>query len=94
LAAAVDLDDNNELVGFDIDISREIAKWLGVGRRFQTPDWKTLTGGHWQSLYDPGACSATPTKARAQVIDFAGIYCYSPYVYVLHRTARQRSLPI
>lgn len=79
------LDDSNQLVGFDIDVSREIAKRLGVEVSFETPDWATLTGGRWQGRYDLGVGSVTPTKARAQVIDFAAIYYYSPYVYVLHK---------
>lgn len=79
------LDDNNQMVGFDIDVSHEIAKRLGVEVSFETPDWATLTGGHWQGRYDVGVGSVTPTKARAQVIDFAGIYYYSPYVYVVHK---------
>ncbi len=79
------LDDNNEMVGFDIDVAREIATRLGVEVRFETPDWATLTGGRWQGRYDLGVGSVTPTKARAEVIDFAGIYYYSPYVYVLHQ---------
>ena len=79
------LDDNNEMVGFDIDVSREIAKRLGVEVSFETPDWATLTGGRWQGRYDLGVGSVTPTKARAQVIDFVGIYYYSPYVYVVHK---------
>jgi polar amino acid transport system substrate-binding protein len=79
------LDDSNQMVGFDIDVAREIGKRLGVDVSFETPDWATLTGGHWQGRYDVGVGSVTPTKARAQVIDFAGIYYYSPYVYVLHK---------
>lgn len=79
------LDDSNQMVGFDIDVSREIGKRLGVEVSFQTPEWATLTGGHWQGRYDVGVGSVTPTKARAQVIDFAGIYYYSPYVYVVHK---------
>ncbi|MGO4438962.1 transporter substrate-binding domain-containing protein [Rhizobium sp. RAF56] len=79
------LDDSNQMVGFDIDVAREIGKRLGVEVSFETPDWATLTGGHWQGRYDVGVGSVTPTKARAQVIDFAGIYYYSPYVYVLHK---------
>lgn len=79
------LDDNNEMVGFDIDVSKEIAKRLGVDVSFETPDWATLTGGRWQGRYDLGVGSVTPTKARAQVIDFVGIYYFSPYVYVLHK---------
>lgn len=82
------LDDSNQLVGFDIDVSREIAKRLGVEVSFETPDWATLTGGRWQGRYDLGVGSVTPTKARAQVIDFAGIYYYSPYVYVVHKDSK------
>jgi polar amino acid transport system substrate-binding protein len=86
------LDDNNEMVGFDIDVSREIGKRLGVDVSFQTPDWATLTGGHWQGRYDVGVGSVTPTKSRAQVIDFAGIYYYSPYVYVVHKDSLLKSV--
>lgn len=86
------LDDNNEMVGFDIDVAREIAKRLGVEARFETPDWATLTGGRWQGRYDLGVGSVTPTKARAEVIDFAGIYYYSPYVYVVHQDSAAKSV--
>ncbi len=86
------LNDNNEMVGFDIDVSREIGKRLGVEVSFQTPDWATLTGGHWQGRYDVGVGSVTPTKSRAQVIDFAGIYYYSPYVYVVHKDSPLKSV--
>ena len=68
------LDDNNEMVGFDIDVAREIATRLGVEVRFETPDWATLTGGRWQGRYDLGVGSVTPTKARAQVIDLSLIH--------------------
>ncbi|MBY3131246.1 transporter substrate-binding domain-containing protein [Rhizobium laguerreae] len=78
------LDDSNQMVGFDIDVSREIAKRLCVEIGFETPDWATLTGGRWQGRYDLGVGSVTPTKPRAQVIDFVGVYYYSPYVYVVH----------
>ena len=86
------LDDNNEMVGFDIDVSREIAKRLGVSVSFETPEWATLTGGHWQGRYDLGVGSVTPTKARANVIDFAGIYYYSPYVYVVHKDSKAKTV--
>ncbi|MGD9478386.1 transporter substrate-binding domain-containing protein [Shinella sp. G-2] len=86
------LDDSNEMVGFDIDVSREIAKRLGVEVTFETPDWATLTGGRWQGRYDLGVGSVTPTKARAQVIDFVGIYYYSPYVYVVHKDSDAKSV--
>ena len=86
------LDDNNEMVGFDIDVSREVAKRLGVSVSFDTPDWATLTGGRWQGRYDLGVGSVTPTKARAQVIDFVGVYYYSPYVYVVHKDSPAKTV--
>lgn len=86
------LDDNNEMVGFDIDVSREIAKRLGVEVSFDTPDWATLTGGRWQGRYDLGVGSVTPTKPRAQVIDFVGVYYYSPYVYVVHKDSPAKTV--
>jgi len=86
------LDENNKLVGFDIDVATEIAKRLGVNVRFETPEWATMTGGHWQGRYDVGVGSVAPTKARAEVIDFAGIYYYSPYVYVVHKDSEAKTV--
>ncbi|MDB5524306.1 MAG: bacterial extracellular solute-binding s, 3 family protein [Rhizobium sp.] len=86
------LDDSNEMVGFDIDVSRELAKRLGVTVSFETPDWATLTGGRWSGRYDVGVGSVTPTKARANVIDFAGVYYYSPYVYVVHKDSDMKGV--
>ncbi|XHB98561.1 transporter substrate-binding domain-containing protein [Nitratireductor sp. ac15] len=78
------LDDSGNLTGFDIDVSGEIAKRLGVEISYETPDWAIMTGGHWKGRYDIGVASVTPTKARSKVIDFVSIYYYSPYVYVVH----------
>lgn len=86
------LGDDNKLVGFDIDVATEIAKRLGVTATFETPDFQTMTGGHWQGRYDIGVGSVTPTKARANVIDFAGIYYYSPYVYAVHADSTAKSV--
>ncbi len=86
------LDDSHQLVGFDIDVAREIGKRLGLEVRFETPDWATMTGGRWSGRYDVGVGSVTPTKARAQAIDFAGIYYYSPYVYVVHKDSTAQTV--
>src|SRR3954451_22320374 len=85
------LDDSNKLVGFDVDVANEIAKRLGVKATFETPAWSVLTGGRWHGRFDVAVGSVTPTKARAQVIDFAGIYYYSPYVFVVHKNSNAKS---
>jgi polar amino acid transport system substrate-binding protein len=86
------LDDSNKLVGFDIDVSNEIARRLGVRAVFDTPDWATMTGGRWHGRWDVAIGSITPTRSRAQVVSFASIYYYSPYVFVVHRNSRARSV--
>ncbi|PVE22061.1 amino acid ABC transporter substrate-binding protein [Microvirga sp. KLBC 81] len=85
------LDDSNKLVGFDVDVANEIAKRLGVKVSFETPEWNVMTGGRWHGRFDVAVGSVTPTKARAQVIDFAGIYYYSPYVFVVHKDSKAAS---
>jgi polar amino acid transport system substrate-binding protein len=86
------LDDNNEMVGFDIDVAKEIAKRLGAEATFETPEWAVMTGGHWHGRWDLAVGSITPTKARAGVIDFAGIYYYSPYVFAVHKDSQANSI--
>ena len=54
------LDDNNEMVGFDIDVSREIAKRLGVSastldhwlwQRGQAPEYKARPRHRCRNVY-------------------------------------------
>jgi len=85
------LDDSNKLVGFDVDVANEIARRLGVKVSFETPEWNVMTGGRWHGRFDVAVGSVTPTKARSQVIDFAGIYYYSPYVFVVHKDSKAAS---
>ena len=82
------LDEHNQLTGFDVDVAREIARRLGRTPRFETPDFATMTGGHWHGRWDIAVGSVTPTKARAQVVDFAGVYYFSPYVFAVHRDSQ------
>lgn len=79
------LNEKNELVGFDIDVARAIGEKLGYEVEFETPDWQVMTGGRWNGRFDLGVGSVTPTKSRAQVLDFPAVYYYSPYVIVVHK---------
>lgn len=78
------LDDSNQLVGFDIDVANEIAKRLGVVAEFDTPEWGVMTGGRWGGRWDVAVGSITPTKPRSEVLDFAGIYYFTPYVFAVN----------
>ncbi|MGA8709110.1 MAG: transporter substrate-binding domain-containing protein [Steroidobacteraceae bacterium] len=86
------LDDHNQLIGFDIDVSHEIGRRLGMKVVFETPEFSAMTGGHWHGRWDMAVGSVTPTKARAQVVDFAGIYYYSPYVFAVNKSSAASSI--
>jgi len=85
------LNDKHQLVGFDIDVARDIAKRLGVKVKFDTPSFELVTGGHWHGRWDLAVFSITPTKARARVIDFPAIYYYSTYVFVVHKDSKAKT---
>ncbi|CAA9394432.1 MAG: ABC transporter, substrate-binding protein (cluster 3, basic aa/glutamine/opines) [uncultured Rubellimicrobium sp.] len=85
------LSDEGVLIGFDIDVATEIAKRLGIEVSFETPDWAIMTGGRWSGRFDLGVGSVTPTKPRAEVLDFPATYYYSPYVFVVHQDSAAQS---
>jgi polar amino acid transport system substrate-binding protein len=85
------LNDKHELAGFDIDVANDIAKRMGVKVKFDTPDFKLVTGGHWHDRWDLAVFSITPTKARARGINFPAIYYYSSYVFVVHKDSKAKT---
>lgn len=76
--------DNNEIVGFDIDVAREVAKRLGVELKVETPAWEVITAGNWKGRWDICVCSMTPTKERAEVLDFVAEYYAAPATIVVN----------
>lgn len=81
------MNDNNELDGFDIAVSKEVAARLGVDVKFVTPGWEVMTAGRWAGRWDMVVGSMTPTKARAEILDFPAIYYFSPAAFAVHKTS-------
>lgn len=75
---------DGSFVGFDIDVAREIARRLGAEVEFITPAWDIITAGKWGGRWDLSVGSMTPTKQRAQVLDFPANYYYVPAVFFVH----------
>ncbi len=73
--------------GFDIDVATELAKRLGVKVEFVTPAWEIITAGRWGGRWDVSVGSMTPTKERAEVLDFPAVYYYTPASFVVHEDA-------
>ena len=78
------LNENNEMDGFDVDVARAIAEKLGVDIEFVTPDWSLITAGNWAGRWDVSVGSMTPTKERAEVLNFPAIYYYVPASVAVH----------
>lgn len=78
--------------GFDIDVAMEIARRLGVQVEFVTPAWEIITAGRWGDRWDISVGSMTPTRERAQVLEFPAIYYYTPAAFVVHEACPYQSL--
>ncbi|MDH6233612.1 polar amino acid transport system substrate-binding protein [Mesorhizobium soli] len=78
------MNDKGEMDGFDIDVAKEFAKRLGVDFKVETPSWAIITAGNWKGRWDICICSMTPTKERAEVLDFTNEYYAAPAVIVVN----------
>jgi polar amino acid transport system substrate-binding protein len=87
------LDENNEFVGFDIDVGKEVAERLGVGIEFVTPSWDVITAGNWAGRWDISVGSMTPTAARREVLDFPAIYYFTPAALAVHADNQDIATP-
>lgn len=78
------LNDQNEMDGFDIDVSKGVASRLGVDVKFITPSWEVMTSGNWNGRWDITIGSMTPTTTRAKVLDFPAVYYFTPASVAVH----------
>ena len=67
-----------EMIGFDVDVAKEIADHLGVEVCFVTPDWDLLTAGSWGDRWDISVGSMTVYESRQLVLDFVTFYYNTP----------------
>lgn len=86
------LNDNNQMDGFDVDVGKEIAKRMGVELKIVTPAWEVITAGKWSGRWDMSVGSMTPTKKRAEVLDFPAVYYYTPASFAVHTDSKMSSL--
>jgi polar amino acid transport system substrate-binding protein len=82
------LNDQNQMDGFDVDVGKEIAKRMGAELKIVTPKWDVITAGGWAGRWDMSVGSMTPTKKRAEVLDFPAIYYYTPASFAVHTDSK------
>ncbi|WNG58593.1 ABC transporter permease subunit [Archangium gephyra] len=76
--------ENGEPVGFDVDLSRELARRLGVTAQFIVMDWDGILAGLTSGRYDIIVSSMNITPARQQQVDFVE-YARMSQVFVTTR---------
>jgi polar amino acid transport system substrate-binding protein len=81
-----------ELDGFDIDVSKEVAKRLGVKVEFVTPDWDTIVAANWGGRWDVSIGSMTITADRKKVLFFSTPYYYTPAQFAAPKDSPINSL--
>ncbi|MBY3095973.1 transporter substrate-binding domain-containing protein [Rhizobium laguerreae] len=86
------MNDKNELDGFDVDVAKDIGRRLGVSVEFVTPGWDIITAGNWSGRWDMHVGSMTPTKKRAEIFDFPGVYYYTPAAVAVHKDSKATTL--
>lgn len=73
-------DENDKLVGFDVEVATKIAEKLGVKATFVETEWDGIFAGIDSERYDIAANGVEITDERAEKYDFS-----TPYGYI--RTA-------
>ena len=71
------IDDNGDVVGFDVDTGQEIADRLGVELNYVTGEWSGLIEGLRAGRYDGILGSMAITEERLETVNFTIPYYYS-----------------
>lgn len=69
--------EDGEMVGYDIDVGREIAKILGLEPKFEKADFSGMITGIQTGRYDIAINSHTITDERKKQVSFTQPYYYS-----------------
>lgn len=74
-----------QMIGFDVEVAKEIARRLGVEPCFVTPPWSQLVAGRWGDNWDIHVGSVAMTDERMKVLYFSQPYYATPTVILLHK---------
>ncbi len=85
-------DENNEIVGFDIDLAKEVTKRMGVGLKLQPIDWNAnvqeLNTGNIDCIWN----GFTMTEERKKVVNFTDPYVDNAQVAVVRNDSSYTTL--
>ncbi len=76
-------DENNTLMGYDVEIGQAIAEYIGVEARFEETDWDSILAGVEGGRFDIACNGVSYTETRAEKYNFSTPYLYTPSVLVV-----------
>lgn len=76
---------NGELAGFDVDVSREIARRIGRETQIIAIEWDGILAGLLANKYDAIIGSMAITPERAKAVNFSSPYYQSGAQLFIHR---------
>lgn len=77
-------DENDVLVGYDVEVAEKIAEKLGVKATFVEGEWDGLFAGLDTGRYDIVVNGVEVTDERAEKYDFSEPYCYIKTALIVH----------
>ncbi len=80
------IDENRELVGYDIDLMRAVAEAAGFRVEFRNTAWDGIFAGLATREYDAVISSVTITEERRTTMDFSEPYINAGQVLIVERT--------
>ena len=76
-------DESNQLVGYDVEIGKAIAEYIGVEARFEETDWDAILAGVKGGRFDLACNGVSLTEERKESYNFSTPYLYTPSVLVV-----------
>lgn len=76
-------DESGELVGFEVEVGKEIAAYLGVEAKFEETAWDSILAGVESGRFDIACNGVGYTEERAESYTFSDPYVYTRTVLVV-----------
>ena len=76
-------DEDDNLVGFDVEIGTAVAEYLGVEVKFHQTDWDSILAGVDSGRFDIACNGVGVTEERAEKYAFTEPYLYTEVVLVV-----------